>query len=376
MSKNIINLTLFNLYSPFAPVRNMALSLGSSFIDSLPGPTQKLLSLRKVQDLPQVSLTDSQDPHDQLRFFQQERIFRYLRDLSVRLAEAKVLSTSLVFHGSSFAFITPPINLLLQFLNEAQVAFEIAIESTVQPIPLNIPPDALHTFALERMSAGDSWAVLQVLESVPEAFIPEEFSRLKGLCLALTGQTEDAELYLRQWHNLTSPVNQAWALYSLAMLYARHHSEERRSLDQAETFLEEASEKLRLAALLDSGIAAAATMHAGLYREEKNFTEAIRLHTHAIALEPSDASHRIELAETLILAGQTKNAINLLNQIDGNGLMNTDPELWQNWMIMQAEASLQLGDLVGAQSVLTRAKLQFPESKELRTNHEILFASA
>jgi len=192
----------------------------------LPVPTLKLLGL-PIANNKSTSLTDAQLPEEQLRFFQQDRVFRLLRDLAIRLAERD--NPPVTIPASDEAISSAPVQYFLQELERLSIPISFSKKSSGKN-ELNLLLTG--QWISERLCVGDTWSALNTIRSHPE------------LSLALQGKTEEAETGFKKWFTLGTLANKAWALYSIAMPCARHHDSYNRSLDKAEALLNEAFEIL------------------------------------------------------------------------------------------------------------------------------------
>jgi len=394
----------FESFDFFTPIRTAVLQYLPEAVSSLPAATCRLLTI----DVPgrRVSLTDAQLPDEQLRFFQSDRTFRFLRDLAIRFREAIPEYRTLDILGTPQALNGSPVCYFLAELDRLGVRYETrpAGHSRNSSLRLIKLPDS--SWVSERFSAGDTWSTLSIIEKNPDLLCPAETARLSGIALALQGRTEKAEAELRRWKELGTPANQAWALYSIAMLYARHHQPENRSLDAAEKALNEA---YRILSGLDertpdlrfyrafnrNGLALIYFRRGEVHRARDLLRECIlavsdtadhlRLHksvliynlaqcetalgndldakeafSELLRLDPDYAENRIEYANLLLELGDEKGA---LMEVDEAIIL--DPSIGAAWAI-RGRLHLEAGDLPNAIRDLSRAIQFVPEDVSLR----------
>jgi tetratricopeptide (TPR) repeat protein len=223
----------------------------------------------------------------------------------------------------------------------------------------------LLTVARERFAARDYRGAALLLASAIEAGQGyADAHHMLGLCYALTEWREEAVRSFDEAIRLNPRYVEAHLNRSIVL------SDMGRSTEAAEA-LTRAQELGRPDATGFPSIVAnrLANMHAELgqaYREAGAFTAAIEQFRSALAIRSSFADLRLELARTLIEAGEPADAARELDEI-----LQARPE-WLEAMLLRGLAAYLAGDLERAESVWEGAAVRHPEDPRLETYRSML----
>lgn len=199
------------------------------------------------------SLSEQQDPLKQLRYFTKERVLRGLRyvalDYALRIDEDILVQVHTLPSDPDLAF--------LQWIaNSGSFKVNIDLLRTDGPSPKNLDSGLFKTMISEvrdgviysetlaehlriLLGSGDSWRAKLIANAYLESTdnISPSLTDTLGISYALQGDVGMAKILWELWLT-TSPVNEARARYSLAMLQARHNPRSLLNLDVAAQHLE------------------------------------------------------------------------------------------------------------------------------------------
>ncbi|MET8376886.1 tetratricopeptide repeat protein [Streptomyces microflavus] len=212
------------------------------------------------------SLTDAAQAQDRIRYFLKDRLIRCFRDVGMAWQSSggstvvEVVRAELLDEGSRLFFET--LANLPGGKTEVRFKFGVTSRDVTANAPVTpresrirqlcsqistlseVDLDYLHEQAVEYLSVGDSWTAERILRAIrPRLDTPTVWGRL-GLAYTMQDRTLEAEFCYLKWREDADPVGVAGADYALSMLYARHHSEELRSLDRTAEYLEHGYEAL------------------------------------------------------------------------------------------------------------------------------------
>lgn len=223
----------------------------------------KLIFPNKInlESLERVSLTDSFNYKEQIRFFLKERVIRNFLKLGKAISN---LDTSIIFkiynvndldRGSALFFQT-----ISEKFENIQVLYESSggdaknlysdeIEEKIESLILKEDKNAeelnfLKEQAQTYINCGDSWSAENLLNVIVKQYKSPEIYNMLGLSYMLQNRTIEAEYFYNLWRESAGHFDKAAANYSLSMLYLRHHPNELKSLDKAEFFLQEGLSEL------------------------------------------------------------------------------------------------------------------------------------
>lgn len=191
------------------------------------------------------SLSDRQSSGNQIRFYTKERAIRGFRYLAAEIADLVGDELTLQLDDLPSA---PDVEFLDQLLL-AGIRVSLHVDPTGRP-ELSDQVEQFLTIRTEvtrrvrcsqlivdldrLLSCGDSWSALSLVQE-HEAVTTDLDARLAdrvGLAYALQGFNFQAERAFAVWAD-QGGVEEARAKYSIAMMYARHHSESIRNADLA-----------------------------------------------------------------------------------------------------------------------------------------------
>jgi tetratricopeptide (TPR) repeat protein len=201
------------------------------------------------------SLSDRQTIDDQLRFYNKNRCLRDFPQVAWKLLEKYPDGVSLTIEGDFdeasqefFRAITPFFPVTIQVTYNRQVIIPERDEAFIDEhkrITQKLINEAdwrwLHQRISHYLNCGDSWVAMWLAEAVlsNHRSIPAYVGDVLGLAYGLQDRTAESEQLFKLWAS-DGGIEEARAKYSLAMLYARHHSWAFHNEDYAHQLLEEA----------------------------------------------------------------------------------------------------------------------------------------
>lgn len=201
----------------------------------------------------EFSLSDSQTPGDQLRFYTRPRVLRGWRYVGRALAtDAEPLSID------CRGIMGPQDREFLDALRAGGLVVDIVEtpashehrgeDARFARVLGAVADDDAETVAdeLDRLLAtGDSWTALSIATAYDNAHevSTARLATSMGLAFGLQSENEQSERMFRLWER-SGGIEAARAQYSLAMLYARHHDPARLKMSRAREYLEAAYETL------------------------------------------------------------------------------------------------------------------------------------
>lgn len=210
-----------------------------------------LRPITHVTPVQRLSLSDSQTPFAQLRFYTRERVYRGWRYVGRVLAAATESSAVHVAGPRSSADDEFFAQLRLGGLevdlrggrcdaDDATRRDETSFLAQRDRIRAGrIDPQSLAEMIDELLCLGDSWTAAALAREFDRGQRPAsaELATSMALAYALQGDNDNAERLFRVWEG-AGGLESARARYSLAMLYARHHDKARLDASIAEQMLE------------------------------------------------------------------------------------------------------------------------------------------
>ncbi|MCS4484496.1 hypothetical protein NXS08_03205 [Gleimia sp. 6138-11-ORH1] len=184
------------------------------------------------------SLSEQQKSEDQLRYYTVNRILRGLRRIAV---DYSTKITGPIFLTLASMPSEPDKEFLLGLADNLEVQLSIKLshkrnnlkcDSIVQEQnailakvrSATITPEDLAKYVSQLLTYGDSWNAKDVADAYLQQVevLDPKLADLLGIPYALQGDVGMAKLLWVIWCTLT-PIDEARARYSLAMLYARHN---------------------------------------------------------------------------------------------------------------------------------------------------------
>lgn len=244
-----IDLRNYDISLPFSLLRNVLPELDSlarkKWCDS---PLTRVIFHKTAND--SYNLSDKQDPNKQLRYYTSARIQRSLNKVAEDYVSS--LNDKIDIFINSF-----PAEPDMDFLKHIDSICNIHItRSNVECLIEDLETKKFNNYlcALRKgvlqskeigkylsllLNYGDSWtAELFVKEYLKiTSSVDSQLLDLLGMPFCLQGDTGMAELLWKRWSSL-SPLDDARASYSLAMLYARHHYKSLRDDTRAREYLD------------------------------------------------------------------------------------------------------------------------------------------
>lgn len=327
----IIQESFFDGFKSLSPIFNQ---IPEEEVQLFPKPLLHFFQIITDTNQKTVSLTDSQKIEDQLRYFTAERMDRYY-DLLSRTILKHVKISKIEYH--CFKYENKSVVKLIKYLTKN---IKIVIESELNKNEKCLLKSQKEQIIHERLHAGDSFFVIQALKIHKDLFSKSEQYRLIGIASALQNNTKYAEKYLLKWAEHSSAIHKAWAYYSLAMLYARHHHKKHLSLTIAENYLEKSYKILIATPITDensneldfskifnrNGLAL-------IYFKKNKILEAIELLNYGIKkLKTSKSKYKLHKSVLIYNRSQCWNALgNIKNAIkDQKLLVKIDPNYAEN----------------------------------------------
>lgn len=196
----------------------------------------------------QSHLTHSTDVQHQIRFPLRSRVFRSVRKLAASMAPQVPFALTVQLAVDD--------ELSIEFFLELEAAgvrvtyspyrgansdFATLRESdTLQMLKYPIDVTSLLATASERTYSGDYRTAYQILMRIPDRLRTSDVHHHLGMCTNYFDRTDESEAHYLRSMQSEDIVTRASAAYMISMLYLRWHGKEKHSLDQAETFLEQA----------------------------------------------------------------------------------------------------------------------------------------
>lgn len=196
-------------------------------------------------DQPEMhSLSDTQKPSHQIRFYTRQRILRSFRSLARQLKAQHThfhLHLSEACDAASAEFFQVLGEQLHIKLNVPMHAPMLNPEQRLNLIAETFNVTDFGEFLIHLLNVGDSWLAVQVADDLRERPLAETPRLLCSLGAAynLQERTIEAQYFFRRWADFGG-LEKARAYYSLSMLFARHHKMSERNLNQAGAYLQDA----------------------------------------------------------------------------------------------------------------------------------------
>ncbi|WP_344647062.1 tetratricopeptide repeat protein [Cryptosporangium japonicum] len=202
-----------------------------------------------------ISLTDAATSAEQIRFFQQRRADRHHVKVSELIASTHGPVTIRI--GNCSAIDTPSRAFLqlaaavagwtVTYTEEptgavpaSPSAAETRLLDAVHERRIRAEADLVWRSAFEYVNVGDAWTGVNLGRRLAAVEPSARVWNLLALSFAMLNESENAQFYYDKWAADGDDVDEIRALYGKSMLYARHHPDGLRDLDECARILDSA----------------------------------------------------------------------------------------------------------------------------------------